>query len=175
MRALLVLSLLAMTGLAAACGAEGEVDGCNPPPGEERLINKYRNEPIFRAVPPDSIIAGGMQASKACRRVGPNGVSRTVVSQRYELPAGYRTSEIGPFYVSASISSGWWRMGDRDAPKYPKYPSMSFCKMIESVTSYLNVTVQPIQPVDGSPPAHPDELIVSIEAAPDQSSCLGSG
>src|SRR5688500_8836578 len=96
------LLLMAAVSLTAACGSDSEVDGCNAPPAEEDLMNKYRVEPIFRAVPPDAIADGGIHASKACRRIGPNGVSRTTVSQRYELPAGYRTADLGPFYVSAT-------------------------------------------------------------------------
>jgi hypothetical protein len=176
-RAHLALFACAATFLISGCSPDSEVDGCSPPPAEEQLMNSYRDEPIFRAVPPGAIADGGIRASKACRRIGDNGVSRTVVSQRYELPKGYRTADLTQFFLSASIASGWWRLGDRDAPRYPKYPDMSFCKTIDSITSYLSVVVRPI-PVpatpDRTPSANPDELIVAIEAAPDQSSCHGS-
>ncbi|MEU7866394.1 hypothetical protein [Dactylosporangium sp. NPDC049140] len=146
------LALLAavLPALLAGCAQEDELrPGCTPPPHEERLLDAYRDDPVFKVRPPGVQKAGAPRDSKACRILNEEDTSFTNVTLTLHGDHPYGRPELLSVY-DADLQRAGWR------PAATPADSLQYCRDVAGVPSDLQI--------DGYPDS---SVIVSMAAEPD--------
>lgn len=143
------LGLLALPG----CTSDGLVDGCEPPPQEDELLQAYAAEPVFAVRPPESETNGSLSIEKGCREIGPEGTdsdvdhvgsygsTTTQVSRWFALDVGFPQEELTAIYDADIRARGWAPEPLDLVPPADggEQAGLYYCRQVNGVPSFLSI------------------------------------
>jgi hypothetical protein len=180
LRVAVVATLLLAT---AGCATAQRAPGCVPPPNENRLLAEYASDPVLTVRPDGATEVGKPKRSKACVQLDLEDVSATSVTLQFRLSRDYDAAALRRTYGPAVRHRGW--LADELSPGPGSDPGdvfLSYCRMVDGVTSVLVLHPQPghrldVRPTGPNKPAapvwqvDPGGIYLTIEAKPSRRSC----
>ncbi len=127
-----VVAVVAVVAVGRAIVFTRAIFGCGTR-DERSMIQWFRADPFFAAVPPDGSLAEETTQAGSCdpHLHGDGGVGITLVSRRYQTPAGYSFDQLRHLGDQPAVAGGWsLEEGHPADPSTFRPAAVTYCKQI---------------------------------------------